>query len=152
MKVTTCINMRRFSILAILFLLSTAVLTAQIKIKERVEIAPTNTKRLKARTSSSYQPGTLLIDSDVQGLIYNGMSQIKVERIIRVTPAFLCICKLKRLDKCIDILYIPVNRLPNKSSLFKSSVRCPYLSTITRRGMSSIKFPSIFFSLLNEFS
>jgi hypothetical protein len=73
MKVTTCINMRRFSILAILFLLSTAVLTAQIKIKERVEIAPTNTKRLKARTSSSYQPGTLLIDSDVQGLIYNNM-------------------------------------------------------------------------------
>ena len=47
---------RRLSILAILFLLSTAVLTAQIKIKERVEIAPkaTTSKTLTSNNDNDY--------------------------------------------------------------------------------------------------
>ena len=40
MKTTTCLTLRRSLILAILFLLSSAVLTAQVKIHEKVEIAP----------------------------------------------------------------------------------------------------------------
>jgi len=47
------------------------LLNAQIKIKERVEIKPTNLKQSKLATSSTLDPGTLLIDSDVQGFLVN---------------------------------------------------------------------------------
>ena len=70
MQSSTLLILRRLSVLAILFLFSTAMLTAQIKIKSRVEIKPTNIKQLNKAASSTIQPGTLLIDSDVQGYLW----------------------------------------------------------------------------------
>ena len=70
MKTTTLLILRRLSILIILLFFSVS-LNAQIKIKSRVEIKPTNLKQSKLATSSTLDPGTLLIDSDVQGLLVN---------------------------------------------------------------------------------
>ncbi|MGD1044562.1 MAG: hypothetical protein ABR936_04425 [Bacteroidota bacterium] len=56
MKKTTYLTIRRFSFLVILFLLATAMLTAQNKvvIKERVEISPTNSVKSQTMQNSGF--------------------------------------------------------------------------------------------------
>ena len=56
MKGTTHLILRGLSILTILFLLSTAVLIAQVKIKEKVKINPKINHTMKTNESSSNLP------------------------------------------------------------------------------------------------
>ena len=63
---------------------------------------------------------------------------------------FLCANAQKTLDKFIDFSYIACNQLPKKPGVVKSSVRYPYLSTITRRGLPGLKFPSISFNKIRS--
>jgi hypothetical protein len=58
MKITTCLLLRRISIPTILFLLSTSALMPQIKIKERVEIAPK--AKISKRVISNSTPSTTI--------------------------------------------------------------------------------------------
>ncbi|MGD1046482.1 MAG: hypothetical protein ABR936_14330 [Bacteroidota bacterium] len=73
MKTTTLLAKRRFSFLVILFLLSTAMLTAQVKIKSRVEIKP------KAVLSKSVMQTEVLDTMVIYVMPFNGKAWLQVE-------------------------------------------------------------------------